>query len=131
MSEEKKSRVTRIGERRDSQVSKGVRAAIMQDQQGLGGNEGDFTRSPCGTCLSWRRLKQAGQAGVPLNVGMCLRFPPVAHPVMDEAGRIITQTLARPIMPSDYEGCDEHDDGTDDEEGDGTPATGSILAAAG
>lgn len=132
MTEEKKSRVTRIGDRRQSLVAQGVAAAILKDQPTMGGNQGDFQRPPCGTCLSWRRDSRAGQGGVPLGAGQCMFGPPTPVPIMDESGqRMLATMMVRPPIAADAEGCDQHDDGTDDEEGEGVPAAepSKLLAA--
>jgi hypothetical protein len=65
---------------------------------------------------------------VPLTAGQCFFFPPTPHPIgFTEDGRIAAVVAVRPPMASDSEGCDQHDDGTDEEDGDGVP----LLASAG
>jgi hypothetical protein len=114
---------------RRSEVSKAVGAAIMQDQPQMGGSQGEFVREKCGTCLSWRRDSRAGQGGVPLNAGLCMFGPPTPCPVLGDQGQMLGCMMVRPPVTSDNEGCDQHDDGTDETEGDGEPA--SLLASAG
>lgn len=105
---------------RKSEVAKAVSGVIAKDQPTIGGNQGDFVRERCGTCLSWRRDSRAGQNGVPLTAGQCMFMPPSPHPILDETGqRILATMVVRPPMASDSEGCDQHDDGTDDEDGEG------------
>lgn len=129
MADEK--RVSQFPGRR-SQVSRAVHSVIAKADTGtIGGNQGDFPREKCGTCLSWRRDSRAGQNGVPLEAGQCMFGPPVPVPIMDETGqRMLATLVVRPPMSSQSEGCDQHDDGTDDDtEGDGEPV--SLLAAGG
>lgn len=132
MSDEKKrGRVANIGDRRLSAVGQAVRSAILKDQPTIGGNQGDYVRPKCGTCLSWRRDSRAGQGGIPLEAGQCMFGPPTPHPIMDETGAKMMGTICiRPPMASNQEGCDQHDDGTDDD-GDGEDVaerTGSLIA---
>lgn len=131
MTEEKKSRVTRIGERRASLVAQGVKSAILKEQPTMGGNQGDFVRPPCGSCLSWRRDSRAGQGTIPLGSGQCMFGPPIPHPMMDETGQKLLGTMmVRPPVASDSEGCDQHDDGSDDEDGEGVdvPVPSALLS---
>lgn len=127
--EKRRGRISPFPGRR-SEVAKAVSGVIAADQPTVGGSQGDFMRDRCGSCLSWRRDSRAGQNGVPLTAGQCMFGPPTPVPIMDETGqRLIATMVVRPPMASDNEGCDQHDDGTDDEEGDGVPA--SLLASAG
>lgn len=126
MSEEKK-RVASFPGRR-SEIAKAVASVITTNQPTIGGTQGEFARPPCGTCFSWRRDKRAGTQGVPLNAGQCFFGPPTPHPVMTDAGVMVGAVAIRPPMASDSEGCDQHDDGTD-EDGDGEEQ--SLLARAG
>lgn len=132
MTDEKKpSRVARIGDRRASLVASGVRAAITQDQPQVGGSQGDYTRPACGSCLSWRRDKRAGMQGVPLTAGQCMFGPPHPHPIMTDAGVMVGCIAVRPPMQSDSEGCDQHDDGSDDYDPEEDREGSTILEAAG
>jgi hypothetical protein len=126
MSDEKK--VSRFPGRR-SVLATAVAAAIMKDQPTIGGPQGDFVREKCGSCLSWRRDSRAGKGPVPLNAGQCMFMPPTPFPMFAEGGVMVGTILIRPNVTSDSEGCDQHDDGTDDEEGEGEP--GSLIAQAG
>lgn len=132
--DKKVTRIPRLGDRRQSLVAQGVKSAITKDQPQIGGTQGDYTRPPCGTCLSWRRDKRAGTQGVPLTAGQCMFGPPHPHPIMTDNGVMVGCIAVRSPMQSDSEGCDQHDDGTDPEEDDDDgdePGGGSTILAAG
>jgi hypothetical protein len=104
---------------RPSLISAAV-AATLQPQPTIGGDQGSFMREPCGTCLSWKRLPERG-----LNVGACMWGPPIAFP-MPRGDGSMAQVLSRSTMSADQEGCDQHDDGTD-EDGEGEPGEPGLL----
>jgi hypothetical protein len=124
MTDEKKKGTTieHIGSRKASLVAAGVKAAL-ENQPAIGGDQGDYVRPPCGTCMSWRRVSQPG---MPLDAGQCMWGPPQSHPVTDANGRPIGQMMMRPPVTSQHEGCDQHDDGTE-EEGEGQPISPALL----
>lgn len=124
MNDEKK-RVTQFPGRR-SALAAAVASAITKDQPAIGGNQGDYQRKPCGSCLSWRRDKRAGQQNVPLTAGQCMYGPPTPHPITTDTGQVISAMALRPPMQSDSEGCDQHDDGTDDDDGERAPLLESV-----
>lgn len=126
MSEEKK--VSKFPGRR-SEISRAVASVIAKDQPTIGGSQGDYVREKCGSCMSWRRDSRAGTGRVPLEAGQCMFGPPTPVPIMTDTGQMQGTMLVRPPVTSDSEGCDQHDDGTDDEEGEGEP--GSLIAQAG
>lgn len=89
----------------------------------IGGDQGMHLRNACGGCLSWKRRPEMG-----LNQGVCMYGPPAAFPVQGPNGQH-GQMLIRPTLTADYEGCDQFDDGTDEEtDGDGTPVSVSKIA---
>jgi hypothetical protein len=112
--QDERKRVSQFPGRR-SEIAKAVASVITNDQPAIGGTQGEFQRQPCGTCLSWRRDKRAGTQGVPLSAGQCMYGPPTPHPIMTETGQMIGAMALRPPMQSDSEGCDQHDDGHDDD----------------
>jgi hypothetical protein len=112
---------------RKSAIASAVAGALTdQPAPTVGGSQGDFKREACGSCMSWRRVVRPG---APLNAGECMLFPPAPFPVMDESGRPIAQVLMRPQMTSEHEGCDQHDDGTEEDDGEVEPAP--VLASTG
>jgi hypothetical protein len=124
MNDEKK--VSKFPGRR-SEIARAVAGVIAKpDSPTIGGNQGDYKRPPCGTCFSWRRDQRAGVGGVPLNAGQCMYGPPTPCPILDDAGGMRGTLLVRPPCSSDSEGCDQHDDGTDDDD-EGEP--GSLAEA--
>jgi hypothetical protein len=100
---------------RRSEVAKAV-SGVLDPQPEVGGSQGDFPREKCGTCVSWRRVVRPG---VPLSAGECMFAPPAPFPVMGGNGRPIAQILMRPQMTSEHEGCDQHDDGSEEDDGGG------------
>jgi hypothetical protein len=98
-----------------------------QDQPSpIGTGAGDFDRNPCGTCWHWKRNPRAG-----LDVGFCMFGPPVAFPVPGPDGRPVGNMLTRPTLKANTEGCDQWNDESEFEDGDGSPAEAPQLAATG
>lgn len=123
-------KVSRFPGRR-SDISRAV-AGVIAKEPVIGGSQGDFQREPCGTCISWRRDSRAGTGGVPLNAGMCLFGPPTPFPIMGPSGEMLATIIVRAPMKSDSEGCDQHDDGTEDEDDeDDEPEPASLIQGAG
>ena len=79
----------------------------------LGGDQGSYEREKCGSCFHWKKEPKAG-----LDQGWCMLFPPVGFPIPDGKGGIAGQMLVRPMQRASAEGCDQHDDGTDEYEDD-------------
>lgn len=112
MSNDKK--ISQFPGRRSAALASAV--SVVANNPALGGNQGSFKRPPCGTCLSWKKMVVPGGA---LDQGVCMFGPPVAYPIMNEQGQVIGQALTRATVKADHEGCDQHDDGTDEEDGPG------------
>jgi hypothetical protein len=72
----------------------------------LGGDQGAGKRNGCGSCIHWRKASEIG-----LGQGVCMESPPLAFPITDKAGNLRAQSLSRPILSAEYEGCDRWDDG--------------------
>ena len=98
----------------------------------LGGEQGSFERPPCGSCIHWKRIPQAG-----MDQGACMMMPPTGFPIPGKDGRFIGQALSRPQMVASFEGCDQHEDEEgntvfgDDDDGGGVVAertdTGEVV----
>jgi hypothetical protein len=90
----------------------------------LGNDTGNFQREPCGTCVHWKKDPAAG-----IGQGVCMNGPPIPFPI--QRGQQTGQALVRPVIEANMEGCDQWDDDSDLEDGDGQPAAAARIAAAG
>lgn len=88
----------------------------------LGGEQGTYDREPCGSCIHWKRIPQAGD-----DQGACMLFPPVGFPIPGPNGQFIGQALSRPQTRASTEGCDQHETeeeaAEDDDDDGGQPAS--------
>jgi len=75
-----------------------------------GGDQGSFTRPPCGECIHWKKTPGAG-----IGQGLCMMMPPNSLPIPGPDGRIIGTMNLRPSLKAGDEGCDQHET---EEEGD-------------
>jgi hypothetical protein len=79
--------------------------AQLHDQprpDSIGGDQGKFQRQPCGSCMHWKKVPEAG-----LGQGNCMEGPPVAFPIQAPTGQM-GQILSRPMIEARTEGCDRH-----------------------
>lgn len=109
-------------------------AAVAPAPENIGGDQGTFDRPPCGSCIHWKRIPQAG-----MDQGACMMMPPVGFPIPGPNGQFIGQALSRPQVRASTEGCDQHEDEDgntvfddeteDDDPGGGEPVAASKIAA--
>lgn len=83
---------------------------------------GNFDRNPCGECWHFKPNPRAG-----LDAGFCMFGPPTPHPVQMQGGRA-GNILARPVVTTKTEGCDQWDDESEFVEGEGEPEPAQLAA---
>ena len=91
--------------------SRKLKAAITvaANNPSTGGDQGGYDREPCGTCVSFKKNPAAG-----LGSGVCMFFPINAMLIPGPGGQPAITTFRTPVSATS-EGCDQHDDGEEDD----------------
>src|SRR5262245_61964914 len=123
MSEEKPpAKVSEFAGRRDKKGD--APKLAIENQPQPGGDQGTYRREPCGTCIHWKKQPAQG-----LGQGTCMMMPPTALPVPGPNGTVMGVMNVRPAVTADTEGCDQHEDEFEDD--DGEEVRGGRVAAVG